>query len=106
MSEASINQVIKRIGYCGSLTGHGVRHTQCRLSSMSKVSTVRGLKSNWLMWMKTLSVVPIIMHYICQCGKICWHGIPILYLIIRTACVLYNAQPINLITANLSVKRR
>ena len=80
--------------------------TQCRLSSMSKVSTVRGLKSNWLMWMEILSVVPIIMHYICQCGKLCWHGIPILYLTIRTARVLYNAQPINLITANLSVKRR
>lgn len=27
MSEASINQVIKRIGYGGKLTGHGFRHT-------------------------------------------------------------------------------
>ncbi|ENO1078634.1 MULTISPECIES: tyrosine-type recombinase/integrase [Enterobacter] len=27
MSEASINQVIKRIGYAGRLTGHGFRHT-------------------------------------------------------------------------------
>ncbi|STG28494.1 site-specific recombinase, phage integrase [Escherichia coli] len=26
MSEASINQVIKRIGYEGRLTGHGFRH--------------------------------------------------------------------------------
>lgn len=68
MSEASINQVIKRIGYCGSLTDMGLG-TQCRPSPMSKVSTVRGLKSNWLMWMKILSVVPIIMQYIIQCGK-------------------------------------
>lgn len=27
MSEASINQVIKRIGYGGKVTGHGFRHT-------------------------------------------------------------------------------
>lgn len=27
MSEASINQVIKRIGYGGKLTGHGFRHS-------------------------------------------------------------------------------
>ncbi len=27
MSEASINQVIKRVGYGGRLTGHGLRHT-------------------------------------------------------------------------------
>jgi len=27
MSEASINQVFKRIGYTGKVTGHGFRHT-------------------------------------------------------------------------------
>lgn len=33
MSEASINQVLKRIGYHGKATGHGFRHT---------MSTIRG----------------------------------------------------------------
>lgn len=27
MSEASINRLIKRIGYSGRTTGHGLRHT-------------------------------------------------------------------------------
>jgi integrase len=27
MSEASVNQVIKRIGYAGKVTGHGFQHT-------------------------------------------------------------------------------
>ena len=31
MSEASINQVFKRIGYTGRVTGHGFRHTMCTI---------------------------------------------------------------------------
>lgn len=42
MSEASINQVIKRTGYCGSLTGHGVRHT------MSTILHEQGSNSTWI----------------------------------------------------------
>ncbi|HDU4091846.1 TPA: site-specific integrase [Klebsiella aerogenes] len=42
MSEASINQVIKRIGYCGRLTGHGFRHT------MSTILQEQGFNSTWI----------------------------------------------------------
>lgn len=42
MSEASINQVIKRVGYDGRLTGHGFRHT------ISTVLHERGYESAWI----------------------------------------------------------
>lgn len=42
MSEASINQVIKRIGYGGRLTGHGFRHT------MSTILHEEGFNSAWI----------------------------------------------------------
>ncbi|EHE5993992.1 tyrosine-type recombinase/integrase [Salmonella enterica] len=42
MSEASINQVIKRIGYGGKATGHGFRHT------MSTVLHEKGFNSAWI----------------------------------------------------------
>lgn len=42
MSEASINQVIKRIGYAGRLTGHGFRHT------MSTILHEHGFNSTWI----------------------------------------------------------
>lgn len=42
MSEASINQVIKRIGYGGKLTGHGFRHT------MSTILHEQGYNSTWI----------------------------------------------------------
>ena len=42
MSEASINQLIKRIGYGGRLTGHGFRHT------MSTILHEKGFESTWI----------------------------------------------------------
>lgn len=42
MSEASINQVIKRIGYGGKLTGHGFRHT------LSTILHEKGFISAWI----------------------------------------------------------
>lgn len=42
MSEASINQVIKRIGYDGKATGHGFRHT------MSTILHEQGYNSAWV----------------------------------------------------------
>jgi len=42
MSEASINQVIKRIGYAGRLTGHGFRHT------LSTILHEQGFESAWI----------------------------------------------------------
>ncbi|OAT32764.1 phage P4-associated integrase [Buttiauxella brennerae ATCC 51605] len=42
MSEASINQVIKRIGYGGKLTGHGFRHM------MSTLLHEQGFDSSWI----------------------------------------------------------
>lgn len=42
MSEASINQVIKRIGYGGKLTGHGFRHT------LSTILHEQGFDSAWI----------------------------------------------------------
>ena len=42
MSEASINQVIKRIGYHGKVTGHGFRHT------MSTILHEQGYNSAWV----------------------------------------------------------
>lgn len=42
MSEASINQVIKRIGYGGKLTGHGFRHM------MSTLLHEQGFDSTWI----------------------------------------------------------
>lgn len=42
MSEASINQVIKRIGYGGKLTGHGFRHT------MSTILHEQGYNTAWI----------------------------------------------------------
>ncbi len=42
MSEASINQVIKRIGYGGLLTGHGFRHM------MSTILHEQGFDSRWI----------------------------------------------------------
>lgn len=42
MSEARINQVIKRIGYAGQATGHGFRHT------MSTVLHEQGFNSAWI----------------------------------------------------------
>ncbi|MBG0576000.1 tyrosine-type recombinase/integrase [Enterobacter ludwigii] len=42
MSEASINQVIKRIGYGGKVTGHGFRHT------MSTMLHEQGYNSAWI----------------------------------------------------------
>ncbi|WP_036771921.1 tyrosine-type recombinase/integrase [Photorhabdus australis] len=42
MSEAAINQVIKRIGYGGRATGHGFRHT------MSTILHEQGYNSAWI----------------------------------------------------------
>ena len=42
MSEASINQVIKRIGFGGKVTGHGFRH------SLSTILHERGYDSAWI----------------------------------------------------------
>lgn len=42
MSEASINQVIKRIGYGGKVTGHGFRH------SLSTILHEKGYDSSWI----------------------------------------------------------
>lgn len=42
MSEASINQVFKRIGYTGRVTGHGFRHT------MSTVLHEQGYNTAWI----------------------------------------------------------
>lgn len=42
MSEASINQVIKRIGYSGRTTGHGFRHT------LSTILHDQGYESSWV----------------------------------------------------------
>ncbi|WP_241579471.1 tyrosine-type recombinase/integrase [Rosenbergiella nectarea] len=42
MSEASINQVIKRIGYDGRATGHGFRHT------LSTILHEQGFNSAWI----------------------------------------------------------
>ncbi|MEX5412738.1 tyrosine-type recombinase/integrase [Atlantibacter hermannii] len=42
MSEASINQVFKRIGYNGRVTGHGFRHT------MSTILHEKGFNSAWI----------------------------------------------------------
>lgn len=42
MSEASINQVSKRIGYGGELTGHGFRN------SLSTILPEKGYDSAWI----------------------------------------------------------
>jgi len=42
MSEASINQVIKKIGYAGRATGHGFRHT------LSTILHEQGYESAWI----------------------------------------------------------
>lgn len=42
MSEASINQVIKRIGYGGKVTGHGFRH------SLSTILHEKGYNTSWI----------------------------------------------------------
>jgi integrase len=42
MSEASINQVIKRIGYSGKVTGHGFRHT------LSTILHEEGYSTAWV----------------------------------------------------------
>ena len=42
MSEASINQVIKRIGFAGKVTGHGFRHT------LSTILHEHGFESAWI----------------------------------------------------------
>lgn len=42
MSEASINQVIKRIGYSGRVTGHGFRHT------LSTILHEKGFSTAWV----------------------------------------------------------
>lgn len=42
MSEASINQVIKRIGYDGKATGHGFRHT------LSTILHEQGYNTSWI----------------------------------------------------------
>lgn len=42
MSEASINQVIKRVGYDGRATGHGFRHT------MSTILHEQGFNTTWI----------------------------------------------------------
>ncbi|RWR02588.1 integrase [[Pantoea] beijingensis] len=42
MSKASINQVIKRIGFAGKVTGHGFRHT------LSTILHEQGFESAWI----------------------------------------------------------
>lgn len=42
MSEASINQIFKRIGYAGRVTGHGFRHT------MSTILHEQGYNTAWI----------------------------------------------------------
>ncbi|EPL8095023.1 tyrosine-type recombinase/integrase [Morganella morganii] len=42
MSEASVNQVLKRIGYHGKATGHGFRHT------MSTILHEKGFNTAWI----------------------------------------------------------
>jgi integrase len=63
MSEASINMVIKRIGYDGKVTGHGFRHT------MSTILHEQGLiqsgsRCSSLTWIKTAFAAHITMHSI------------------------------------------
>lgn len=53
MSEASINQVFKRIGYAGRVTGHGFRHTMSTILH-EKASIVHGLKPSLHIWIKML----------------------------------------------------
>ena len=42
MSEASVNQLIKRISYAGKLTGHGFRHT------LSTILHENGFNTAWI----------------------------------------------------------
>ncbi|QJW57187.1 Prophage integrase IntS [Serratia plymuthica] len=42
MSEANINQVLKRVGYHGKATGHGFRHT------MSTILHEQGYNTEWI----------------------------------------------------------
>ena len=44
MSEASINQVFKRIGYNGKVTGHGFRHTMSTILH-EQATTPRGIET-------------------------------------------------------------
>jgi integrase len=69
MSEASINQVIKRIGYGGKVTGHGFRHSLSTI--LMKKDTIRlGLKCSLLIQIKIISEVLIIMLNILSGARI------------------------------------
>jgi integrase len=68
MSEASINMVIKRIGYDKRATGHGFRHT------MSTILHEEGFNTAWIetssrMWTRTRFAGPITMRSILKGGK-------------------------------------
>ena len=68
MSEASINQVFKRIGYTGKVTGHGFRHT------MSTILHEEGFNTAWIetnlrTWTRTRFVGRITMRCIWKGGK-------------------------------------
>ncbi|ESL78817.1 hypothetical protein L425_00060 [Klebsiella quasipneumoniae subsp. quasipneumoniae] len=54
MSEASINQVIKRIGYGGKVTGHGFRHI------LSTILHELGYESPWI----EMQLTHVDKHYI------------------------------------------
>jgi integrase len=60
MSEASINMVLKRIGYDRSATGHGFRHTMSTILHELQP----GSRCSSLTWIKTASVAYTTMHSI------------------------------------------
>lgn len=67
MSEASINQVFKRIGYTGKVTGHGFRHTMSTI--LHEEDSIRhGLKPSWLTLIRMQFVGRIIMRCIWMGG--------------------------------------
>lgn len=75
MSEASINQVIKRIGYDGKATGHGFRHTMSTILH-DRAITPPGLKRSWRTSIRTPSAGHITTLSIWMAGGKCSSGMP------------------------------
>ena len=73
MSEASINQVIKRIGYDGKATGHGFRHTMSTTLHEQGYNTA-GLKRSWLTPIRTVFVAPTTTPSIWMGAGKCFSG--------------------------------
>lgn len=79
MSEASINQVFKRIGYAGRVTGHGFRHT------MSTILHEQGYNTAWietqLAHVDKNSIRGTYNHaqYLDTAGK-CFNGMPTIWM--------------------------